>query len=128
MLLETQPADRIAFGSFELETASGELFRDGRRIRLSGQPADLLVMLVRRSGHLVSREELRVALWPENTFVDFDHGLNNCIRRIRDALGDTADGSRFIETLPKRGYRFIAETRPVLPPRNVLTFPVLESA
>jgi DNA-binding winged helix-turn-helix (wHTH) protein len=87
-------------------------FRDGRRIRPSGQPTDLLVMLVRRSGHLVSREELRVALWPEDTFVDFDHGLNNCIRRIRDALGDTADGSRFIEILPKKGYRFIAETRP----------------
>jgi TolB-like protein/DNA-binding winged helix-turn-helix (wHTH) protein/Tfp pilus assembly protein PilF len=128
MLPETQPADRIAFGSFELETASGELFRDGRRIRLSGQPADLLVMLVRRSGHLVSREELRVALWPEDTFVDFDHGLNNCIRRIRDALGDPSDSPRFIETLPKKGYRFIAETRPVLPPQNVLTFPVLESA
>ena len=128
MLPETQPADRIAFGSFELETASGELFRDGRRIRLSGQPADLLVMLVRRGGQLVSREELRVALWPEDTFVDFDHGLNNCIRRIRDALGDPSDSPRFIETLPKKGYRFIAETRPVLPPQNVLTFPVLESA
>src|ERR1700722_10706952 len=127
MLPETQPADRIAFVPFEVETASGELFRDGRRIRLSGQPADLLVMLVRRSGQLVSREELRVALWPEDTFVDFDHGLNNCIRRIRDALGDPSDSPRFIETLPKKGYRFIAETRPVLPPRDVLTFPVLES-
>lgn len=62
------------------------------------------------AGSLVSREELRLALWPEDTFVDFDHGLNNCIRRIREALGDSADSSRFIETLPKKGYRFIGET------------------
>ena len=80
---------------------------------MARQPADLLVLLARRRGALVSREELRSALWPEDTFVDFDHGLNNCIRRIREALGDSADSSRFIETLPKKGYRFIAETRTV---------------
>jgi TolB-like protein/DNA-binding winged helix-turn-helix (wHTH) protein/Tfp pilus assembly protein PilF len=131
MLPETQPAERIAFGSFELETTSGDLFRSGRRIRLSGQPADLLVMLVRHSGQLVSREELRAALWPEDTFVDFDHGLNNCIRRIRDALGDSADAPRFIETLPKKGYRFIAEVRSVSlrqdsPPVAALKSAILE--
>ena len=119
MFPETQLAERIAFGSFELETPSGELFRNGKRIGLSGQPVDVLIILVRNSGKLVSREELRLALWPEDTFVDFDHGLNNCIRRIRDALGDSADGSRFIETLPKKGYRFIAETHPVQPQHDV---------
>ena len=125
---KTQTAERIAFGSFELETASGELFRNGRRIRLSGQPADLLVILVRRSGQLVTREELRLALWPEDTFVDFDHGLNNCIRRIRDALGDPSDSPRFIETLPKKGYRFIAETRTISPQQNGSVSPVLQNA
>ena len=98
--------------------------RNGRRIRLSGQPADLLVILVRRSGQLVTREELRLALWPEDTFVDFDHGLNNCIRRIRDALGDPSDSPRFIETLPKKGYRFIAETRTVSTQRNGSVSPI----
>jgi TolB-like protein/DNA-binding winged helix-turn-helix (wHTH) protein/tetratricopeptide (TPR) repeat protein len=113
MLPETQSAERIAFGSFELETATGELFTKGIRVRLSGQPIDVLVILVRNPGKLVSREELRLALWPEDTFVDFDRGLNNCIRRIRDALEDSPESPRFIETLPKKGYRFIADTRTV---------------
>lgn len=111
---QQQPGERIAFDSFEIEMSSGELFKNGRRIRLARQPADLLVLLARRRGALVSREELRAALWPEDTFVDFDHGLNNCIRRIREALGDSADSSRFIETLPKKGYRFIPETRALI--------------
>src|SRR5215469_14007528 len=111
MLPEIQSAERIAFGSFELETATGELFRKGIRVRLSGQPIDVLVILVRNHGKLVSREELRLALWPEDTFVDFDRGLNNCIRRIRDALEDSPESPRFIETFPKKGYRFIADTR-----------------
>ncbi len=106
-----EPGERIAFESFELELTTGELFKSGRRIRLAKQPSDLLVLLARRRGALVTREELRSALWPEDTFVDFDHGLNNCIRRIREALGDTADSSRFVETLPKKGYRFISESR-----------------
>jgi TolB-like protein/DNA-binding winged helix-turn-helix (wHTH) protein len=128
MFPETQTAERIAFGSFELETPSGELFRNGSRIRLSGQPVEVLIILVRNSGKLVSREELRFALWPEDTFVDFDHGLNDCIRRIRDALGDSADRSRFIETLPKKGYRFIAETRTIAPQQDVPASPILTSA
>jgi len=118
MLPETQSAERIAFGSFELETATGELFRNGSRIHLSGQPIDVLVILVRNPGKLVSREELRLALWPEDTFVDFDRGLNNCIRRIRDALEDSPDSPRFIETFPKKGYRFIAETRILSPSQD----------
>jgi len=120
---DTQPAERIAFGSFELEITSSELFKKGRRVRLSGQSADLLTILVSRSGKLVSREELRLALWPEDTFVDFDHGLNNCIRRIRDVLGDSAESPRYIETLPKKGYRFIAETHAVLPLQSVVAPP-----
>src|SRR6266567_2540415 len=110
MAPEQQPGERIAFDAFEVELSSGELFKNGRRIRLARQPADLLVLLTRRRGALVTREELRAALWPQDTFVDFDHGLNNSIRRIREALGDSANSSRFIETLPKKGYRFIPET------------------
>lgn len=109
MFPETQLAERIAFGSFELETSTGELFKNDSRIRLSGQPIDVLIVLVRNSGKLVSREELRLALWPEDTFVDFDHGLNDCIRRIRQVLEDSPESPRFIETLPKKGYRFISE-------------------
>jgi len=69
---------------------------NGRRVRLSGQPVDVLIILVRNSGKLVSRDELRLALWPEDTFVDFDHGLNDCIRRIRDALKDSPESPRFM--------------------------------
>jgi DNA-binding winged helix-turn-helix (wHTH) protein len=81
-----QHGPRIAFDSFEVDMTSGELFKNGRKIRLARQPADLLVLLASRRGTLVSREELRSALWAHNTFVDFDHGLNNCIRRIREVL------------------------------------------
>jgi TolB-like protein/DNA-binding winged helix-turn-helix (wHTH) protein/Tfp pilus assembly protein PilF len=89
---------------------TGELKRDGQRTRLQGQPAQLLVILVSRSGELITREELRAKLWPQDTFVDFDHGLNNAVNRIREALGDSAGSPRYIETVPRRGYRFIGET------------------
>src|SRR5262249_8702693 len=88
---------------------SGDLKRNGRRERLQGQPAQLLVVLVSRRGELVTREELRTQLWPEDTFVDFDHGLNNAVNRIREVLGDSASSPRYIETVPRRGYRFMAE-------------------
>jgi TolB-like protein/DNA-binding winged helix-turn-helix (wHTH) protein/tetratricopeptide (TPR) repeat protein len=123
-----QPGERIAFGSFEVDMSSGELFKNGRRIRLARQPADLLALLVRRRGALVSREELRAALWPEDTFVDFDHGLNNCIRCIREALGDSANSSRFVETLPKKGYRFIPEIRALILPQGALAPPLAPMA
>lgn len=99
----------VKFGSFELDLRSADLKRDGRRKRLQGQPAQLLVFLVNRPGELVTREQLRAQLWPEDTFVDFDHGLNNAVNRIRDVLGDSASSPRYIETVPRRGYRFIAE-------------------
>ena len=97
------------FGSFEVDFRSGELLKNGRRVRLQDQPLQVLAMLLDRPGELVSREELRQKLWPTDTFVDFDHGLNNAINRLREALNDSADAPRFIETLPRRGYRFVAE-------------------
>lgn len=106
------PADRTAtsfrFGLFEVDSRTGELRKQGRPIKLRGRPFDILVLLLRRGGDVVSREELRQVLWQADTFVDFDHGLNSSINRLRDTLGDSAENPRFIETLPKRGYRFIA--------------------
>jgi DNA-binding winged helix-turn-helix (wHTH) protein/TolB-like protein/Tfp pilus assembly protein PilF len=101
-------SDPIRFGPFELHPASGELFKDGAPLSIQPQPLRLLHLLLSRSGELVTREELRQTLWPDGTTVDFDQGLNYCIRQIRAALGESADEPRYIETLPKRGYRFIA--------------------
>src|ERR1700756_1337501 len=108
MLPHEPRAESLAFGCFEVNLATGEVFRNGRRLRLSGQSSQVLVILVQRVGQVVTRDELRLLLWPDETFVDFNHGLNNCINRIRDVLGDSATNPRFIETLPKQGYRFIA--------------------
>jgi Tol biopolymer transport system component/DNA-binding winged helix-turn-helix (wHTH) protein len=98
----------VRFGTFELDLRSGELRRAGVRLGLQEQPLQVLTLLLARPGELVTRDELRQRLWPGNTFVDFDHGLNAVINRLRDTLGDSADTPRFIETLPRRGYRFIA--------------------
>jgi Tol biopolymer transport system component/DNA-binding winged helix-turn-helix (wHTH) protein len=98
----------VRFGSFELDARSGELRKAGVRVGLQEQPLQVLILLLARPGQLVTREELRQRLWPSNTFVDFDHGLNAVINRLRDTLGDSADTPRFVETLPRRGYRFIA--------------------
>jgi TolB-like protein/DNA-binding winged helix-turn-helix (wHTH) protein/Flp pilus assembly protein TadD len=99
---------RARFGAFEVDLRAGELRKGGLRIRLQTQPFQILGMLLERPGELVSREQLRQALWPGDTFVDFDHGLNNAINRLRETLGDSAESPRFLETLPRRGYRFIA--------------------
>src|SRR5262245_46458144 len=107
----TPAISSIKFGPFELDLRSGDLKRNGQRERLQGQPAQLLVVLVSRRGELVTREELRAQLWPEDTFVDFDHGLNNAVNRIREVLGDSAASPRYIETIPRRGYRFIANVQ-----------------
>jgi TolB-like protein/DNA-binding winged helix-turn-helix (wHTH) protein/Tfp pilus assembly protein PilF len=112
MLLTPQPR-LLRFGAFEFDSASGDLWKAGRRIRLQNQPREILRMLVARHGELVTREELRRELWPDNTFVDFDNGLNVAIRKIRDAVGDLASSPRFIETERAQGYRFIA---PVIEP------------
>ncbi len=108
----------IRFGLFELDSASGDLRREGRLVRLQPQPARVLALLASRPGEVVTREELRRQIWSDGTFVDFERGLNFCIAQIRSALQDSADSPRFIETLPRRGYRFIA---PVSPSISALT-------
>jgi Tol biopolymer transport system component/DNA-binding winged helix-turn-helix (wHTH) protein len=97
----------VRFADFEVDFRAGELRKRGRRIRLQEQPFRVLTMLVERSGEVVSREELRQKLWPADTFVDFDHGLNSAVARLREKLNDSAEAPRYVETVPKRGYRFI---------------------
>src|SRR5579864_8514326 len=98
----------IRFGSFEVDLRAGELRRGGLRVKLSGQPFDVLVALLQNPGQVVTREELHNKLWSQDTFVDFEHGLNKAINKVREVLGDDADNPRFIETLTRRGYRFLA--------------------
>jgi cholera toxin transcriptional activator len=104
----TEPARRYRFGVFEADASSGELRRQGIRIKLNAQPFQVLLMLLEQPGKLLSREEITRQLWPEGTFVDSEHGVNSAINRIREALSDTASNPRFVETLARRGYRFVA--------------------
>jgi len=99
----------VRFGEYEADLRSRELRRDGATVRLPDQSFEVLAMLLEQPGGLVGREDLRKRLWPADTFVDFDHGLNNAVKRLRDALGDSADVPQFVETLPRRGYRFIGK-------------------
>jgi len=99
----------VRFGVFEVDLAQRELRRSGLRIRLQEQPFQLLAALLERPGEMVTREELRSKLWPGDTFVDFDHSLNAAIKRLRDALGESAETPIFVETIPRRGYRFIGQ-------------------
>ena len=103
------------FNLFEFDSSTGELIRDGRVVRLRPQPARVLEYLLERQGQLVSRGELQRAIWPEGTFVDFDHGLNSCVKQIRAAMGDSRSAPRFVETLVKRGVRFVAPVMPSSP-------------
>src|SRR5262249_45337722 len=98
----------IHFGAFEIDLESGELRKHGVKIKLRDQSFQVLALLLERPGHVVGREEIKKKLWASDTFVDFDRGLNKAINRLREALGDSAEAPRFVETLPKRGYRFIA--------------------
>jgi DNA-binding winged helix-turn-helix (wHTH) protein len=100
--------DTHRFGQFELDLAAGELRRNAARVRVQPQPFKLLALLVRRAGGLVGREEIRTELWPDGTFVDFDQSVNFAVKQIREVLGDSADRPLYIETVPRRGYRFIA--------------------
>ena len=102
------PTHVLRFGVFELDTHSGELRRHGLKIRLPDQSFQILKELLSRPGEVVTREELRRVLWTSDTFVDFEVGLNSAVRKLREALDDSADNPRFVETLPRRGYRFIA--------------------
>jgi DNA-binding winged helix-turn-helix (wHTH) protein/tetratricopeptide (TPR) repeat protein len=108
MALETRSPAILRFGVFEVDVRSGELHKQGARIKLQEQPFQVLTVLLQRPGEVVTREELRNQNWPPDTFVDFDNSLNTAINKLREALGDSADNPRFIETLPRRGYRFIA--------------------
>ncbi len=106
---------RVRFHPYELDPDSGEIWKEGSSVRLQPQPAKVLCLLVEKAGVLVSREEIQSALWQGETFVDFDQGLNYCIRQIRVALEDSAEQPRFVATVPRRGYRFIAEVNPIHP-------------
>jgi TolB-like protein/DNA-binding winged helix-turn-helix (wHTH) protein len=102
---------RLRFGVFDLDLRAGELRKHGLRVRLQEQPFQLLAMLLEHPGEVVTREELQKKLWPADTFVDFDHGLNKAISKIREALSDSAESPRFVETVARRGYRFLAEVK-----------------
>lgn len=115
-MAETDQVQTYRFGLFDVDRRTGELRKQGLRLRLRGRPIDILLALLDRPGEVVTRDELRQRLWPADTFVDFDHGLHSAVNRLREALGDAADNPRFIETLPRRGYRFIAPVTPVLSP------------
>jgi DNA-binding winged helix-turn-helix (wHTH) protein len=116
MVQSTTPR-RFRFANFELDTRSGELPRGDVKVRLQEQPFQVLLMLLEHAGDVVTREEMRRQVWRHETFVDFDHGLNSIVNRLRDALGDSAENPRFIETLPRRGYRFLAPVEEVSPQR-----------
>ena len=102
------PPTGYRFGPFELDVRTGELRRHGLKVRARGRPIEILGCLIERRGDLVTRDDLRARLWPSGTFVDFDHGLNSAMNKLREALGDTAENPRYVETVPRRGYRFVA--------------------
>src|SRR5437660_628560 len=108
MALESRSSRVLRFGTFEVDLRAGELRKQGVRIKLQEQPFHVLTLLLQRPGEVITREELRSELWQSETFVDFDNSLNTSINKLREALGDSAENPRFIETLPRRGYRFIA--------------------
>jgi DNA-binding winged helix-turn-helix (wHTH) protein len=108
-MTEQQPARRYRFGIFEADEASGELRRQGLRVKLNAQPFLVLLMLLERPGELLTREQISQELWPDGTFVDYEHGVNSAVNRIREALGDSAGSPRFVETLARRGYRFVGQ-------------------
>ena len=127
-----QNQSRVArFGVFEIDLSAGELRKNGVKQRLQGQPFQVLTVLLERAGEVVTREELQQKLWPSDTFVDFDHSLNTAINKVREALGDSASSPRFVETLARRGYRFIAPVqtdapapKPEIPAATAPTAPV----
>src|SRR5215510_11924351 len=121
MTLQQQSYLRYRFGPFEVSLDTGELRKNGRKVHLQHKPFEILVALLEQSGRLVSRESLRQRLWPVDTFVDFDNGLNTALSKLRQALGDTADKPRYIETFEGRGYRFLPLVeRVAAPPTNQL--------
>lgn len=117
-MISVSSQSSVRFGTFELDLRSGELRKSGLRVKLQQQPLQVLKLLLEHPGEVITREQLREALWPANTYVDFDHGLNKAMVRLRDALGDSAASPRFIETLPRLGYRLIVPIREGHAPRT----------
>ncbi len=117
-MTEPRPTCRYRFGVFEADAATGELRRQGLRVKLHAQPLQLLFLLLERPGELLTREEISYKLWPNGTFVDYEHGVNSAVNRIREALGDKASSPRFIETLARRGYRFVAPVERIVAERR----------
>jgi DNA-binding winged helix-turn-helix (wHTH) protein len=113
----TSPSDGqvIRFDRYQADVRSGELRKEGSKVRLQAQPFQLLVLLLRNAGRVVSRDDIRRELWPGDTFVDFDHGLAAAVNKVREALCDSADNPKFVETLPRRGYRFVGKIEPEPP-------------
>src|SRR5438105_3190464 len=109
MSQSSPPSPFVRFAQFELNSRAGELRKDSHKIKLQEQPLQILAMLLEHPGEVVTREDLRLKLWPADTFVDFDHGLNSAVARLREALNDSAQGPKYIETVARRGYRFIGE-------------------
>ena len=116
LMVEAAPEPlTVRFGPYEADLGTGELRREGMKVSLQDKPFQMLGLLLRRPGELVTREQLRSELWPADTFVDFEHGLNTAVKKLRQALDDSAETPRFVETLPKRGYRFVAPVTPEAP-------------
>src|SRR6266496_6730079 len=122
------PPDRLRFGVFEIDRRTGEVRRQGVRIKIAVQPFQILSTLVDRPGELVTRDELRQRLWPSDTFVDFEHSLNSAVKKLRLALGDMAEAPVFIETLPRRGYRFLQLVEAVIEPSSTAAADVPSTA
>ena len=110
------PPPSFVFGPYEADLPSGELRKNGIRIKIQDLPLRLLSVLAEKPGRVVAREELQKRLWPEDTFVDFEDGLNTVVKKLREALGDDAETPRYIETIPRRGYRFVADVKQISPP------------
>src|SRR5262249_33934199 len=115
------------FAGFELDKQAGALRKNGSRIRLQEQPLQILQILLEQPGKIVTREELRQKIWPSDTFVDFDHGINNAVKRLREALGDSAEKPRYIETVARRGYRFVGDVECDAPSARSLVVLPLEN-
>src|ERR1700733_13731514 len=120
-MTDARPARRYRFGAFEVDSTTGELRRTGVRVKLHSQPLQVLLMLLERPGEMLTREEICRELWPDGTFVDYEHGVNSAVNRLREALGDKASNPRFVETLARRGYRFLASVERIPPAEDPTT-------
>jgi cholera toxin transcriptional activator len=120
-MADARPARHYRFGVFDVDATTGELRRNGLRVKLHSQPFQVLLMLLERSGEILTREEICRELWPDGTFVDYEHGVNSAMNRLREALGDKAGNPRFVETLARRGYRFLAPVERIAPDGDVST-------